>query len=56
MGKHIYFTPGPSQLYHTYDYHLKKAMNEEIVDDFFTKPFDVDKINSAVDRAIKLYR
>ncbi|MDW3192170.1 MAG: aminotransferase class V-fold PLP-dependent enzyme [Cytophagales bacterium] len=30
MGKHIYFTPGPSQLYHTYDYHLKKAMNEEI--------------------------
>lgn len=30
MGKHIYFTPGPSQLYHTYDYHLRKAQNEEI--------------------------
>lgn len=30
MGKHIYFTPGPSQLYHTYDYHLKKALNEEL--------------------------
>lgn len=30
MGKHIYFTPGPSQLYHTYDYHVKKAINEEI--------------------------
>ncbi len=30
MGKHIYFTPGPSQLYHTYDYHLRKALNEEI--------------------------
>lgn len=29
MGKHIYFTPGPSQLYHTYEYHLKKALNEE---------------------------
>lgn len=30
MGKHIYFTPGPSQLYHTYDYHVKKAINDEI--------------------------
>ena len=30
MGKQIYFTPGPSQLYHTYDYHLKKALNEQI--------------------------
>jgi len=30
MGKHIYFTPGPSQLYHTYDYHLRKALNEEM--------------------------
>ena len=30
MGKQIYFTPGPSQLYHTYDYHLKKSLNEQI--------------------------
>lgn len=30
MAKQIYFTPGPSQLYHTYDYHLKKSLNEQI--------------------------
>ena len=26
----IYFTPGPSQLYHTYEYHLKEALKRQL--------------------------
>ncbi|MEM9328956.1 MAG: phosphoserine aminotransferase, partial [Bacteroidota bacterium] len=30
MPKKIYFTPGPSQLHYSFEFHLKKAMDESI--------------------------
>ncbi len=52
MGKHIYFTPGPSQLYHTYDYHLKKALNEEL-GSISHRSGSFQKIYEATEEALK---
>ena len=52
MSKHLYFTPGPSQLYHTYDYHLKKALNEEL-GSISHRSSAFQKIYEATEQALK---
>ncbi|MFY0686533.1 MAG: response regulator [Cyclobacteriaceae bacterium] len=37
----------------SYDEHIYQALNDNLIHEFFTKPFDTNKIRNAIDNAIE---